>query len=760
MANLSDYIVKFNSVDTLASVTARGSTTSSNITVGNLTSTGIDDNATSTAITIDSDGDVGIGVSPAFTAGGSRKLLQIANSTNGAQIAMSNSSSESENPRIFSDSTNLGFATAATGSGMLQFYTAGTERMRIDSSGNLLMNTSNEVRFWTSDYSIRASTGLEIKTNDFTRFLKGSTEYMRIDSSGRVLINTTTATELLNVANTAGNGAGVEFAGNGNTIGSTSAFYGQGSGSDAYVWNRASSTVLFGTNNTERMRIDSSGNLLVGKTSTTFGASGTIIGAGGYIQITEDGSAPLYLNRLTSHGDQMIVYKDGQGIGSIGSKISDAASGTGELYFSSGNTGLFFDDVNNYIRPCTSTGGARDNIVDLGNSGNRFKNFYMAGDLYVGSSNNLIYQSGTTFNVRAAVANLTFQTNGANERMRIDSSGLVGVNTTNPSTFLEVAHATTGVANNITTYNSNTAASAECAVDWALNRTGSEAKIRAARITAGKEQTWTTTASTVDGYLKFLTVRDESLNEAMRIDSHGDLNLGTSSSWYAQSSNRRTLNVVGGAGGAFLALGTGGSGDFYIESENGGAANIWNRANGNMLFGTNNAERMRIDSSGTLNIGTTAAGGGSGNAGVGFNQNGRMISNCDADWNYEIFGAQGNRIRFFTSAGGGTQVGSITVTTSATAYNTSSDQRLKENIVDAPGGNIDDIRVRSFDWKADGSHQPYGMIAQELVDVAPEAVTKGKTEDDIWSVDYSKLVPMMIKEIQDLKAEVAALKGA
>jgi hypothetical protein len=52
------------------------------------------------------------------------------------------------------------------------------------------------------------------------------------------------------------------------------------------------------------------------------------------------------------------------------------------------------------------------------------------------------------------------------------------------------------------------------------------------------------------------------------------------------------------------------------------------------------------------------------------------------------------------------------------------------------------------------------MVAQELEAVAPYAVTKGETEDDMWSVDYSKLVPMLIKEIQDLKAEVAALKGA
>jgi len=97
-----------------------------------------------TVMKIDSSGNVGIGVSPAFTAGGSRKLLQIANSTNGAQIAMSNSSSESENPRIFSDSVNLGFATAATGGGVVQFYTGGSERMRIDSSGFLQIATTGK----------------------------------------------------------------------------------------------------------------------------------------------------------------------------------------------------------------------------------------------------------------------------------------------------------------------------------------------------------------------------------------------------------------------------------------------------------------------------------------------------------------------------------------------------------------------------------------------------------------------------------------
>ena len=108
----------------------------------------------------------------------------------------------------------------------------------------------------------------------------------------------------------------------------------------------------------------------------------------------------------------------------------------------------------------------------------------------------------------------------------------------------------------------------------------------------------------------------------------------------------------------------------------------------------------------------------------------------------------------------GTIVGSISVTGSATAYNTSSDQRLKENIADADdaGSKIDAIQVRKYDWKADGSHQDYGMIAQELQAVAPEAVSVPEDSEEMMGVDYSKLVPMLIKEIQSLRNRVAQLE--
>jgi len=118
-------------------------------------------------------------------------------------------------------------------------------------------------------------------------------------------------------------------------------------------------------------------------------------------------------------------------------------------------------------------------------------------------------------------------------------------------------------------------------------------------------------------------------------------------------------------------------------------------------------------------------------------------------------------VSFFNGQGSGTRVGYIGTSGSSTSYNTSSDARLKENIADAAdaGAIIDGMRVRQFDWKINGEHQRYGMIAQELDLVFPEAVAHGPTEEDTLAVDYSKLVPMLVKEIQSLRARVAQLEG-
>jgi len=102
-------------------------------------------------------------------------------------------------------------------------------------------------------------------------------------------------------------------------------------------------------------------------------------------------------------------------------------------------------------------------------------------------------------------------------------------------------------------------------------------------------------------------------------------------------------------------------------------------------------------------------------------------------------------------------VGSITTNGSATLYNTTSDQRLKENIQDAESASslIDSLKVRKFDWKESNVHQRYGFVAQELVTVAPEAVHQPADTEAMMAVDYSKLVPMLVKEIQSLRKRLA-----
>lgn len=100
--------------------------------------------------------------------------------------------------------------------------------------------------------------------------------------------------------------------------------------------------------------------------------------------------------------------------------------------------------------------------------------------------------------------------------------------------------------------------------------------------------------------------------------------------------------------------------------------------------------------------------------------------------------------------------GSITQTNSTTtAYNTSSDARLKENIRDMPdsGKIVDGMKPRLFDWKWGGKNY-HGFIAQELEEVFPEAVTKGET----WSVDYSKVTPVLTAEVKGLRSRVSSLE--
>jgi len=138
---------------------------------------------------------------------------------------------------------------------------------------------------------------------------------------------------------------------------------------------------------------------------------------------------------------------------------------------------------------------------------------------------------------------------------------------------------------------------------------------------------------------------------------------------------------------------------------------------------------------------------------------GSMMSTTDAG-SFTSFGSGTGAATHGVFGNGNGAVGSIQTSGSSTSYNTSSDRRLKSNIQDAASASdkIDSIQVRQFDWNADGSHQDYGLIAQELEPIEPMAVTGDADSDEMMSVDYSKLVPMLLKEIQELRSRVAALE--
>jgi hypothetical protein len=180
--------------------------------------------------------------------------------------------------------------------------------------------------------------------------------------------------------------------------------------------------------------------------------------------------------------------------------------------------------------------------------------------------------------------------------------------------------------------------------------------------------------------------------------------------------------------------------------------------------------RLRVHSSGGVSIGNTTDPGA-----TNLSVTGKVLVNTST-----ATGAQmditGGACLFLTSTGasnsliidknntGGTlinftylgvQKGSISTDGTNTFYNTSSDQRLKENITLSSSALpiIDNLKICSFDWKQSGKHQQFGTIAQELYEAYPEAVYKSENEQDMMGVDYSKLVPLLIKAIQELRQQ-------
>jgi hypothetical protein len=394
------------------------------------------------------------------------------------------------------------------------------------------------------------------------------------------------------------------------------------------------------------------------------------------------------------------------------------------------------------------------------------------------SAGNGMYNAGTNV--------LGFSTNSLN-RMTLDASGNLGLGVV-PSAWISVYKSIEfGIGAAVIGRTDDSSLSIltnlyrNSAGDYIYKNTGDLATLMT---TESGGFSWNTAASGTAG-------GTASLSNIMTLDASGDLTTTGAATFggnvvgltFESSVSSSSTNLATNSGGSLTLKNTsvtdgnfsniGGYNSNTLVTSQINFVNVSQASRtGAITFNVHNGASMpevgRFDASGNFLVGTTSVFSGSGitplmtvsksaGSGIGVNLIGSsevgLATRPSADHNYYA--------GFFLN-NAGTGVGNITVGSSTTAYNTSSDERLKENITDAndAGNKIDAIKVRQYDWKADGSHQDYGMIAQELMTVAPEAVSAPEDPEQMMGVDYSKLVPMMLKEIQSLRARISQLEGA
>jgi len=317
-------------------------------------------------------------------------------------------------------------------SGTIRFYSGdpSTEAMRIDSSGNvgIGMTPTNTSNYTTLDIS--NNTGSIVNLNDngtrigsffntandvtvgnfsstgFLGFRTNSTERMRITSDGEVRINAVPRQSMAEFNNRQ-NGACIEFGHENNGGG----FYGtlgvMGSNGSPYIgfstdcessantfttrgykgniirgdssgnlnFQQVTNASATGQNPADRMKLDSNGTFMVGKTSASSNSVGFETSSTGNTAITRSGGQCLLLNRQTDHGDILLFRKDGAEIG----KVVTTTTGNGSIVIGNDSSGIMFrGDLTGsaFIPADPATGNQTDNTLDIGHSVIRFDDVY------------------------------------------------------------------------------------------------------------------------------------------------------------------------------------------------------------------------------------------------------------------------------------------------------------------------------------------------------------------------------------------------
>ena len=392
---------------------------------GAFTSQGIDDNADATAITIDSSENVGIGTSSPHSI-----INAQGSGTAGAVLTLENS-----NTALSSGNTL----------GSIEFYSN-------DASTN-----ANGVRAKINADASSASGATDIIFSNTVSADTTLVERMRIDSSGRVMIGTTTEgaaneAEELTIAGTGGVGMTIRST----DSGTSRIYFSDGtSGTPEYagyqIYNHSSNAMIFGTNATERMRIDSSGRVAIGATS----ANGLLTLA------TANSNTPrINLQHPTNDADATIdTYYDGSGTYlTIGTNVYqasnaaltkfDSAKGAGLTYYDSSGLIVFFNgaggssiaermriDNSGSVAIGTSSTASADRLTLKGSTSDNTTNFLIRNSsdttLFQIDNNGLLKSVPTNNNITGSSANMVVFSDGQFAR---STSSLRYKNTVNDAT--------------------------------------------------------------------------------------------------------------------------------------------------------------------------------------------------------------------------------------------------------------------------------------------------------------------------------------
>ena len=802
--------------DTSGNVLFTGTTTATNLAyTGTLTgSTGIL-NIGSGQLYKDASGNVGIGLtSPTqkLQVAGS----QLLSSPGSAVYTYFDGTSNSIGRKVTGE-----LAITVAGSLPITFVTGTTETMRIDSSGNVGIGTSSpacalqitnagvsyrgqlsidggvggnaQITLYNGPTTGTANLTAQIQTNtdnvgvviaasQTSGYLvfrtNAGSERMRIDSSGNVGIGTSSPT------NISGNGdltvLNRVFAGVANASYPSYSFIGR---TDSGMWSPSASTIAFSTGFTERMRIDSSGNVGIGTSSPN-----------GKLQVYGGRSHFYANNEPYAIGVGFVNGASSFFAGYIGCANTDimtfSSSGGSERMRidSSGNVGI---GTSSPAAKLEVSGGTSAPIVILsatsGNPGSGVKLLGASGYKNWQVSSSLIAVAGALeFTPSTAAGGSTFTT----PVMIIDSSGNVGIGTTAPNNKLTVgapngivggvcvasfsgvdvaASNTSGMV--VITSTDSIAANIGGSIGFAAN--GTVAGYPTGSISGRRENA---TAGDYSSYMQFTTsASNGSVQEKMRIDSSGNVGIGTTSATsklHVNGAGETAPPSTSGAKTATIyvtatqnspncggAIEFGGQSTTTFAAWKGGLTDGTSNTLGYLAAYTRNAtsntsmtERLRIDENGNLLVGTTSTlfasshdFVNSGSAVLGLRNSGATAGlywqvGPDSNSSFKVYNAS--------------NVG-VFLTNGSTAWASSSDERLKTDLIPIENGleKVNSLRSVTGRFKTDeeGVSRSF-LIAQDVQKVLPEAVSVQNDELGTLGVAYTEVIPLLVASIKELKA--------